>query len=203
MSTKQQGASEDMSEGNEGQAAPRGSAGRVPLGLSVAERFDDEREAMDRDQTENREVSEDERLEMFMETQHQTVLPNLPVMPGYHVCWLTTSNPRDSIPWRLSIGYELLRRSECPTWRGIGQSVSGFDDVVCVNEMVAARVPLTLYNKFMREVGHRQPLREEEKLRSQTDEIANDARRKGVTVQEGEGTAEIVQRAGPMPVFDE
>lgn len=194
---------EEMNAGRTGRPTARGGAPRAPLSLSMGDRVVGEREAEDREMTEDREVSEDERLEMFMETQHQTVLPSLPVMPGWHLCWLTTSNPRDSIPWRLGIGYQLLKRAECKGWQGVGQSVAGYDDVVCVNEMVAARIPLSLYNKFMDEVGNRQPLREEEKLRAQTDEIRERAQRRGVTIQEGEGTAEIVQRAGPMPVFDE
>ena len=50
----------------------------------------------DRPVTENRVVSDQDRLDMFRMSLHQSALPDLPEIPGYHVCWLTTANPRDS-----------------------------------------------------------------------------------------------------------
>jgi hypothetical protein len=182
----------------------KGPQGRRPRARQMSdERFDDERGLNEREIAEDRDYDEDDRLELFLETQHQTVLPNLPVMDGYHVCWLTTSNPRDSISWRISIGYQLIRVEECPGWEGIGSQVGNYGGVVGVNEMLAARIRLTLYNKLMAAVGHALPLREEEKLRANSRLLRERAIQRGIEVQEGDGTANIVQRAGPMPVFTE
>jgi hypothetical protein len=167
------------------------------------ERFDDERGLNEREIAEDREFEDDERLELFLETQHQTVLPNLPTMDGFHVCWLTTSNPRDSVSWRISIGYQLIRVEECPGWEGVGSQTGNYAGVVSVNEMVAARIRLPLYNKLMSAVGHALPLREEEKLRANSRLLRERAQARHIAVEEGEGTADIVQRAGPMPVFTE
>lgn len=74
------------------------------------------RELVDRQVAENREVSEDDRLEMFRAQLFNDALPDLPEMPGYHVCWLTTTNPRDPIHRRIQLGYEPIKAAEVPAW---------------------------------------------------------------------------------------
>ena len=68
----------------------------------------------DRQVTENRAVTDDERLEMFRMQMHNDALPDLPPIPGYHVCWLTTTNPRDPIQRRTQLGYEPVRPEDAP-----------------------------------------------------------------------------------------
>ena len=176
----------------------RGTRGRAQVDPSLLA----EREAGERDFTEDRDLSEDERLELFRESLVQSVLPDLPRMPGYHTCWLTTSNPRDSIQWRIRIGYELVKVQDCPGWDGVTVAAGEYAGVIAVNEMVAARIPLGLYNRYMREVHHTLPLKEEEKLRAQIDGLVDAAERRGSKVIEGDGTAALVQRASPMAPLD-
>jgi hypothetical protein len=193
------GNDERMGAADDGKSAGgRGTRGRA----QVDPRLLADREAAERDFTEDRDLSEDERLELFRESLVQSVLPDLPRMPGFHTCWLTTSNPRDSIQWRIRIGYELVKVQDCPGWDGVTVAAGDYAGVIAVNEMVAARIPLGLYNRYMREVHHTLPLKEEEKLRSQIDEFAGAAERRGSRVIEGDGTAELVQRAKPMPLLD-
>ena len=54
----------------------------------------------DRAVTQNREVTEDERVEMFRQSFFQSSLPDLPKLPGWHCCWLTTTNPRWLLPYK-------------------------------------------------------------------------------------------------------
>ena len=70
------------------------------------------RAMQDRPVTSNREVSEDERVEMFRQQFFQSSLPDLPEIPGWHLCWLTTTNPRDSIQQRIRLGYEPVKSEE-------------------------------------------------------------------------------------------
>ena len=150
----------------------------------------------------DREDLEDERLSLFLDTQHQTVLPTLPRQDGYHVCWLTTTNSRDTSHWRRSIGYELITLSDHPEWSGIATHSGEYAGFVCVGEMVAARITISQYNKYMRAMHHDLPLAEEEKLRGQTELMRQSAEQAGVRVTEiGNGTAKVVQRAKPMPVL--
>lgn len=161
-----------------------------------------DREAQDRDVTEEREITEDERLEFFRDSLQQSVLPDLPPIPGFHVCWLSTTHQRDTIAFRRRLGYQLIRAEELPSWEGASMKAGDFEGVIAVNEMVAAKIPLHLYNRYMQEVHHRMPLAEEEKLKSAVDMLKGNAQRSGSgIVEEGDGTANVVQRARPMPEF--
>jgi hypothetical protein len=72
------------------------------------------REVEDRKVTQDRAVSEDDRLEMFRQQLFNDALPDLPELPGYHTIWLTTTNPRDSIhPSRLANGPVLWASTRC------------------------------------------------------------------------------------------
>lgn len=186
--------------GAEDTEAPR-PRGRPPASSrrQPDERIAAEREYEDRDHTEDREMSEDERFEMFMASQYQSVLPDLPRKPGYHTCWLTTSNPRDTIQARIRMGYRLIRVEDCPGWEGVGLKTGDYSGIIGVNEMVAAEIPERLYQRMMAQVHHVMPLSEEEKIRDMTDRLAENAERVGGKLQEGDGQANVVQRARLAP----
>jgi hypothetical protein len=189
------------------EGTPRRAPGRPPRSTAPSpseDRIEEgERGEGERDYVESPEGDEEERLEMFRDSLAQSVLPDLPYMPGFHVCWLTTSNPRDSIQWRMRIGYELIRLSDLPGWEGVSLKTGDYSGIIGINEMVAARIPISLYNKYMREVHHNMPLSEEEKLRAKTSMMKQSLQEMGSGVaEEGDGTASIVQRARLMPEFD-
>ncbi len=170
---------------------PRARAERVDEHLAA------EREANERDLTEDRELTDAERLEMFRDSRFQSVLPDLPRFPGYHVVWLTTTNARDSIQNRLRMGYRLIRMDECPGWEGGPKKVGTVDNVVGVNEMVAARIPLKLYNLYFNAAHHEGPLEEEIKLRSQADGLKREAEQLGAALDVGDGLETLGQRVRP------
>lgn len=177
-------------------ARPRGRPpGSTSRRAMQDERVAAEREYGEREVTEDRELDEDERFESFLASQEQSVLPDLPKKPGYHVCWLTTSNARDTIQARIRMGYRLIRVEDCPGWEGVGLKTGDYSGFIGVNEMVAAEIPERLYQRMMAEVHHRLPLSEEEKLRALTDRLKEDAASLGARIQEGDGMAEVVQRA--------
>ena len=118
----------------------------------------------DRAVTESRELSEDERVAMFRQQFFQSSLPDLPAIPGWHMCWLTTTNPRDSIQMRIRLGYEPVKADDVPGWEYATLKTGDWQGFIGVNEMLAFKLPLSLYEKYMREAHHDAPLREEEKL---------------------------------------
>jgi hypothetical protein len=185
-----------------------GDAGGRPNGGSAShapqsdERVADEREMHDRDVTEEREFSDDQRFEMFVDGHMQSVLPNLPYRPGFHVCWLTTSNARDSIANRIRFGYRPLRVESIPGWDGITSKVGDLEGIVSVNEMIAAEIPLSLYYRYMRENHYTLPLAEEEKLRGQVDQLGEEAARYGARMTEGDGTRDHLVQKVSSPDFD-
>lgn len=160
------------------------------LSVRREERRDDRR-AEDRSVTENREVSEDDRLEMFRMQLHNDALPDLPDLPGYHVCWLTTTNTRDSIHRRMQLGYEPVRPDEVPGMEYASQKTGEWAGFIAVNEMLAFKLPQSLYERFMQEAHHDAPMREEDKLAEVADSIREQAERSGSTTYEGDGIAEL------------
>ena len=105
----------------------------------------------DRVITENREVSESERVEMFRQNLFQSSLPDLPDLPGWHMCWLTTTNSRDSIQMRIRLGYEPVKPEDVPGWEYASLKTGDWQGFIGVNEMLAFKLPISLYEKFMME----------------------------------------------------
>ena len=123
-----------------------------------------DRRMEDRSVTQDRELSDDERVAEFRQQFFQSALPDLPHIPGYHVCWLTTENPRDPIHSRIRLGYEPIRESDIAGWEHASIKTGEWQGCIGVNEMVAFKLPLELYEQYMRINHHEQPLAEEEKL---------------------------------------
>ena len=145
----------------------------------------------DRPATESREISEDDRLEMFRMNMYNDALPNIPDIPGYHVCWLTTTNKNDTIQMRMRLGYELIRGDDVPGMELVTQKTGEYAGCVAVNEMIAAKLPLSLYHRFMQEAHHDAPLREEEKLAETAEIMREQAERSGSRLIEGDGMSEM------------
>jgi hypothetical protein len=150
----------------------------------------------DRSVTERREVSEDDRLRMFQNQLFNDALPDLPEIPGYHVCWLTTTNPRDSIHRRMQLGYEPVKPEDVPGMEFATLNTGEWQGFVAVNEMLAFKLPMSLYEKFMQEVHHDAPAREEGKLADTADFLRDQAERDGGRLVEGDGLSEL-RRGNP------
>lgn len=136
-----------------------------------------DRASRNRAVTQNRELSDSERIDMFRKRFFQSSLPDLPKIPGFHTCWLTTANPRDPIHGRLRLGYSLLKSSEIPGWEYVSMKTGEYAGVIGVNEMLASKIPIPLWEAYMREVHHDQPLEEERRIFDNIEIAAEDARR--------------------------
>jgi hypothetical protein len=148
----------------------------------------------DRAATESRALSDDERVEMFRQQFHQSSLPDLPKLASWHCCWLTTTNPRDSIHMRMRLGYEPLKPEDVPGWDYVTVKSGEWQGFIGVNEMLAFKLPMSLYEKYMQEAHHDAPLREEEKLTDTADFMEQQARASGSRVDAGDGMTEIGQK---------
>lgn len=148
----------------------------------------------DRPVVEDRAVSETARVEMFRQQLFQSALPDLPKLPGWHTCWLTTTNPRDSIQARLRLGYEPIKPEDVPGWEYASIKTGEWQGFIGVNEMLAFKLPQSLYLAYMREAHHDAPLREEEKLTDTADFMAQQARAQGSNMLIGDGNSELGQK---------
>ena len=148
----------------------------------------------DRAVTENREISDDDRLDMFRQQFFQAALPDLPKIPGYHVCWLTTTNPRDTINMRMRLGYVPVKPEDVPGWEYATLKTGDWVGFIGVNEMLAFKLPISLYEKYMKEAHHDAPLREEEKLTDTAEFLEQQARSSKSRLTMGDGNMEIGQQ---------
>lgn len=148
----------------------------------------------DRAVTENRVISDDERVEMFRQQFFQSALPDLPKIDGWHLCWLTTTNPRDSIQMRMRLGYEPVKPEDVPGWEYAAVKSGEWTGFIGVNEMLAFKLPQSLYEKFMKEAHHDAPMREEEKLTDTTEFLEQQARAGKSRIDVGDGLQELGQR---------
>jgi hypothetical protein len=160
------------------------------------------REMEDRQVTENREVTDDDRLEMFRAQLFNDALPDLPDMPGYHMCWLTTTNPRDPIHRRIQLGYEPIKASDVPGMEFASVKTGEWAGLIGVNEMIAFKLPETLYQRFMQEAHHDAPLREENKLAETAEIMRQQAEGSGSTLFEGDGLMEMRDNNPRVGRFD-
>ena len=145
----------------------------------------------DRKVTENRELSDEDRVAMFRQQFWQSALPDLPKIPGYHVCWLTTNNPRDTIHARMRLGYEPILASDIPGWESTSIKTGEYAGMIGVNEMLAFKLPIALYDQYMMIAHHTMPLDEEQKLQETAEYIREEAQRLGANVAVGDGLQEL------------
>ena len=168
-------------------ANPRISVKRIRKDAASRE----DRAMNDRAITQRRQLTDEERVELLKRANFQSSLPNLPRIPGWHVCWVSTTHPNDTPQGREQLGYEYIRREEVPEFTYHDQKSDQFPGVVSWREIVGMKIPLSTYQAFMEELHHNEPSRQEEA-------IYNEA------LQVGEQAAQAARRGGKMraPVVD-
>jgi hypothetical protein len=101
----------------------------------------------------NWKITESKRAKMFQHSRF-TSLPNLPELTGWHMCWLTTTNPHDTIEMRIRLGYEPVKLEDAPRWESSILETGDWKGFIGFNEMLAFKLPISLYEKFMKEANH-------------------------------------------------
>lgn len=155
-----------------------------------------------------RQLNDSERLNEFRMSLYQSILPNLPKIKGYHVIWLTTTNQGDSILNRQRLGYELLKPRDVPGYESLSIKSGEFAGYIGVNEMVAAKLPLHLYQMYMKEAHHDQPLEQEQKLNDAIEQAQETVRgmvgrrgKKAVRAELADGQEDMGAEDRPAPKF--
>lgn len=119
------------------------------------------RPAADRSATHDRENSDAirraERRAMLNDIN--TLLPNPPKIPGFHLFWATTTNQKDPIEFRQRLGYTFVTPEEVPDFR-LDQSQKAGEatsDRIMVNEMVLMKIREDDFVGDMLDKHHYQP----------------------------------------------
>ena len=154
------------------------------------------READDRSVTERRDLSDDDRVDMFRQKLFNDVLPDLPTIPGWHVCWLSTSHQSDTIASRIRLGYEPVKASDVPGMEFASLKTGEYAGLIGINEMLAFKIPSHLYQKYMQVAHHDLPAEQASMIAATVDTHRESAARDGGDILEGDGMAEL-RRSGP------
>ena len=88
-----------------------------------------------------------ERRKMFRNEWVQESLPKPPDIPGFHVCWLSTTNSYDPIHKRLRMGYELVRYEEVPGFENYKVKAGEHTGAIACNEMLLYKMPEEIYQE--------------------------------------------------------
>lgn len=139
----------------------------------------------------------------FRDEWTQEALPKLPPIPGYHLCWLSSTNQYDPISKRVRMGYTPVKPEELPGFEHLTHKSGQWEGMIGVNEMLLYKIPLSLYSQIMTEFHHDGPLEEEAAIREKAEEISSE-----LTDREGEplitlerGMQSLGRRPKRKPVF--
>ncbi len=117
----------------------------------------------------------------------QTVLPNIPDIPGYHLCWLATNSQYDPIHRRFNLGYTPVRADEMPGYDMYKVKEGDQSGHIMCNEMLLCKMPMDLYQDIMLEHHHYQPMDEAEKIKVQQEQLVGQKDRSGRAMGSIEG----------------
>jgi hypothetical protein len=144
----------------------------------LADRVQETKERIATEDPDNK--SKRERAEAFRDKWQNSALPDLPggIIPGFHLCWLSTTNNYDSIDKRVALGYEPVKASELGKgFEGLGKMSSGkFEGCVSCNEMVLFKLPEEIYQEVMRMMHLEDPLDHQRNITAQVRQSAQEGK---------------------------
>ena len=140
----------------------------------------------------------EQRVAMIRNEFQQEALPKTPLIPGYHLCWLSTTNSYDPIHKRMRLGYTPVKVEELNGFDSMRMTTGEFAGTVACNEMLLFKIPSELYQAIMREFHHNMPLEEEETLRRQLDQLEasedSTGRKLGQVAEDSDGFKDLVKK---------
>lgn len=115
-------------------------------------------------------LTAEERRKLLRRDWVQEVLPSPPPIPGFHMCWLSTTNSTDPIYKRIQHGYQPVKATEVPGFGSHYKVTEGeFEGCVQCNEMLLFKIPVQTYNDLMTIYHHDIPMEQEESIRERVE----------------------------------
>lgn len=138
---------------------------RLKKDAGLASRGSRDNADSNRVQQDGMSLSAAERRRMLRQEWVQEVLPTVPPIAGYHLCWLSTTNSTDPIYKRMQRGYVPVKASEVPGFGTQYTAVGGeFDGCIACNEMLLFKLPQEMYNDLMTIYHHEIPMEQEQSI---------------------------------------
>ena len=174
---------------------------RLKKSLSSGSRETRSSEDASRKPPEDSFVSSEERRKMWKDEWTQSALPNAPDIPGWHVCWLSTTNSYDSIDKRIRLGYIPVKADDIPGFENYRVKAGEHVGYIACNEMLLFKIPEEAYQEIMTHFHHEQPLEEANKIKVNAEQqVGRDSSGRRLGQVEGEGLGDI-DKPLPAPVF--
>ena len=146
-------------------------------------------------------ASAEERRRMFRSEWVQEALPTPPEIPGFHLCWLSSTNQYDPIHKRLRMGYTPVKAEELPGFENYRVKAGEHEGFVACNEMILYKMPEEIYQEIMAEMHHYAPMDEQEKIKVQQDQLLNAKDSNGKRLGQIEGDGMDFDQSRQAPVF--
>lgn len=142
----------------------------------------------DRVQHDGTSLSAAERRRQLRQDWVQEVLPTPPKIPGFHCCWLSTTNSTDPIYKRMQHGYVPVKSTEVPAFGAQFTAVGGeFDGCIACNEMLLFKIDEQTYNDLMTIFHYEMPNEQEATIRENVlSKNDQDSDGKGLAIVEGD-----------------
>jgi hypothetical protein len=147
-------------------------------------------------------ISKQERRKMWSDEWTQSALPKVPDIPGWHLCWLSTTNGYDSIDKRMRLGYVPVKADELPGFDNYRVKAGEDIGFIACNEMRLYKLPMEVYQEVMTQMHHEAPMEEADKVQVQVEQLQGnrDSSGRSLGSVEGEGFGNL-NRNVPTPVF--
>ena len=140
----------------------------------------------------------DERRRLMKQEWTQDILPTPPKVPGWHFCWLSTTNSADPIYRRMQKGYQPVKQNELQGFTTNHVAEGEFEGVISCNEMLLFKIEEELYQDIMKYLHHELPMSEEELLKANAKPQGED--NQGMPLGQVEGFDSLARRVS-TPTF--
>lgn len=144
-------------------------------------------------------VSPEELQAILRDDALANALPQPPAIPGWHQCWLSTTNQYTPVQHFIRLGYVPVKPEEVPGWQYLKQHSAQMGDIVTCNEMVLYKIPEAAYQQIMKSLHHERPNAEAERLRANIDMMKEggefrDSEGNSLVKEEGDGFGAVLDR---------
>ena len=176
---------------------------RLKKSLQAGGRNDRASEDANRRPPEEKFMSAQERRKMWSDEWTQSALPKVPVIPGWHLCWLSTTNSYDTIDKRMRLGYVPVTADEIPGFDSYRVKAGEHVGHVSCNEMLLFKLPMDVYQDVMAQMHYEAPREEVDRILSQAESAGakDSSGRRLVQVEAGMDRYDQ-QQPNRAPVFE-
>ena len=149
--------------------------------------------------------SAQERRKMWSDEWTQSALPKTPEIPGWHICWLSTTNSYDSIDKRMRLGYVPVKAEEIPGFENYRVKAGEHVGHISCNEMLLFKIPMDLYQRVMTHFHYQKPMEATQAIMERMEELQQGVDSSGhrLLKTEGEGFGNVAKSSvNRPPVFE-